>query len=564
MAGEADVRLKLSSVGDLSKATDELNKLQRELSESERENEKLKISLKGLESQIVRTATTKRANPLANMSGGTVGDGGMAAGMSRLAQQQRIDSAVKLHQIRKTEQAAVDRRKEETDAINENALAVDHLAAKVVGLGVAYKAVSSAVTSVIAKNEEFLGKLDQMGQVRADEELKLQIQGGLLPEDISKNMPQIERAVRLTPSVGGSTPAEMYANTVSLATQLASSNVKDPEALNAVLQLKAGTNRFGRGIGGDAADVRSLIQFTKGVGILEPKANDLVRIGGGIAEVFEASDLQFSDISHLSPHAATLKSLGMNEMAQLAAFANLTDVQGSELSGRGLKMVGLRLATAKETEASGKALAELGLTPDDVAIAEGGRSMTESMRLLRDKLAPIEQTKKNRLVEEIFGHEAIGIANTLLAPGRLEQIDEWTEKARQAQGFQTKVRTFQESRYARDRANIAATGFSLRRHDINTGERTWQEHTNELEAIRTRDLEGRSAPARAFLNFGAVVEDFANWAFFKSHGATPTEAGYESPSAKEQTRLLERIAVGVERRQERPINRNGQVEDTGY
>lgn len=551
----ADANVSVGFVGDSKSAEYAIARLQQQMQAMQ---EKMKHgSTAAAQSMSADAKRWQKANEEA-----------MSASVASAQRQQMAPHRIRFAEIRKSEMAAATARQSEAAELDASSDAVDRMAMKVLGVAAAYRVVSSAIGGVVAKNEEFLSKLDAMGQIRADEELKLQIQGGFVPQEIAKRMPQIEAAVTATPSVGGSTPAEMYANSVALTTQLASSNVKDPEALGAVLKLKAGTNRFGRGVGGEAADVRELIKFAKGVGVLEPTGKDIQRIGGGISEVFEASDLQFSDISHLSPHAATLKSLGMNEMQQLAAFASLTDVQGSELSGRGLKMMGLRLSTAKDTEASGKALAELGLTPHDVAIAEGGQSLTASMRRLRDKLAPIDAETKNRLIEDIFGQEAIGVAQTMLSPGRLEQIEAWTEKASRAEGFQSKVKAFEDSRFARDRANVAATGFSLRRHDINTGEFTWREHENELEKIRSQDLEGRSAPARAFLNFGSWVEDTANWTFNKSRGATPTEAGYENPNtakqvdiAERQLEVLERIESKSDRPRER--NRNGNIETAG-
>lgn len=395
--------------------------------------------------------------------------------------------------------------------------AVATIAAMAAGFGL----VQKSVTAVIAENHRLGQSITDTFRKLDQEELKMQIQAGLTPQQAQEQMPNIQKALLKTPSTS-------VAGAIQLQTQLASSGFKDQdiksgEALQTVLDLKAATNQFGESMGNEQQAVLALSQYLKGMG-QDSNAANIKQLGKQLVTLFATSDIQFGDLQQLAPNAGALKEFGLSDKEQLAAFSTLVDVMGGEKAATGSRNVVTRLATAAKSKERTGALKELGLKPEDVDIAIGGDQFIPTLEKVSKALKSKKPEDANRLLSEIFGDEGQAAAANLFNPEKIQLIKQRIAEQEGGKAFDQGVATFQQSAYADRQRRQVRTDFSLRQAGLNqkgAGRQDVTEIGQQVVANAAAEGGNLTAPAAigeaAFstgAGFGMTPEDTAQWIQF--------------------------------------------------
>lgn len=396
------------------------------------------------------------------------------------------------------------------------------IAAKYVTITAVIGSVGTALKAVGDENTKLLNQLDEFAARNSQTTLKLQIQGAMTSPEVRAMMPGLEKSLMATPSAN-------MDNALKIQTQLASSgfkgeDVKSGEALKAMLDIKAATNQFGESIGDEAEAAKSLSMLLKAGGSANPSAKEMRNLGGSIVSLFESSDVQFPDFKQLAPKISGLKNFGLSMEESVATFSALTDVMGGNKADTGLAQFVSRTATAGAFPERAAELKKLGLSPEDVAMAPGGKSITETIDLMRTRMKALPQAEQNQIVAKLYGEEAGPSASYLMSDAGSEKMKEYIGKASNRVPFERNVSAFQESRYAANARMGISKDFALANIDIATGGKSWAEYNAESEADALQQNIGQKPGRRMLNNFGTVVERAATSVPYYL-GMTPTEAG---------------------------------------
>lgn len=443
---------------------------------------------------------------------------------------------------------------------------------------IAARSLGNVIGGIADKNKQLADSISKIGEVRAEEDLKLMIQGGFTPQQVEKQMPALRQAAMDMPAISD------YAQLVQLQTQLASSSFKSGDvasgaAAREFLGISAATNQFGKSVGDPKQALMSVAMFAKSQGIAEPGAEDLHRIGGGLTRLFATSDIQFPDLQQLAKEGAALTGFGMSEQQQLGAFSMLRDQLGAEGGAVGLRNVVSRLGTAGASQDRVGALESIGLKPEDVAIAKGGKNLPEVLGRLQGALAGVSEEQKNQVLTKLFEIQGLPAAQTLLSNPQL--LEKRISEAGDVQAFEASTQKFAASRFAEAQQDKIRKQFAERGIDTATGERTWAEI--DLEQARRfaerREDVARGAPGvgRAFGQSALSAEEYfsstMNW-FYQKSGFQPADVPGGPSGASQQGTQMVGVLLSIdsnmkqqvrlqEENNKRARNRNGNVETVG-
>lgn len=312
------------------------------------------------------------------------------------------------------------------------------------GIAGGFSVIQRAIGAVLKTNKEFSASVSEIATKQAELELKLQIQAGLTPAELQKKIPVILKNLLQTPSTD-------LAGALSIETQLASSGFKKIDidsgsALQTMLKLKAATNQFGRSLEDPKESVKAISQFIKGSqGIAQPTAKDIEKVGGGLTQLFEGSEIQFRDLTDLAAKAAKLSASGLTPEMQVAAFSVIRDVKESPEAATGLRQVVSRLESAGLSKVKVDALKSIGLTPQDIDLV--GKDFPAALGNLNTALSKVDERKQRAVRQILFGEKGAEAGEIILSragqiPGRVE--------AQKGPAFLRNVKTFQESTFARE------------------------------------------------------------------------------------------------------------------
>ena len=329
-----------------------------------------------------------------------------------------------------------------------------------VGLAAAaYHTLRLAITGTLDENKKLSEGISDTSEKLAEQALKLQIQSGRTPAAVAEKLPQIEQALKLTPTtdlVGG----------IQLETQLASSGFEKKDidsgaALQTVLDLKAATNQFGESMGDITESVKSISQFLKAQGVEAPSAAQVRSVGGNLTTLFAGSDIQFPDLSQLAEVAGTLKSAGMTTEQQLAAFSRSRDVLGAAKGATAMRQVVSQMTTFSADEGKVSALEKIGLNPTDLDLV--GETFTTALDRLREGIKTLPEEQRAPTLKTLFGQEAGSSAAIMLDPSFTKIVRERETTLGDATLFEKNLNAFQTSRFAaRKRLEIEKEGFERR------------------------------------------------------------------------------------------------------
>lgn len=453
---------------------------------------------------------------------------------------------------------------------NKFATDMKRWATGLVSVSAGYRLVQSGITAVIAKNKEFSRSVDQVFKKFSEAELKLQIQGGLTPIQLQKKLPTIFKSVLQTPSTD-------VAGALGLQTQLVSSGFKKEdidsgEALQTVLDLKAATNQYGRTVEEPKKAVRAISQFVKaGLGVSSPSAANIRSTGGKLTQLFEGSDIQFEDLAELAKNASTLKTLGMSEDVQLAAFSALVDVKGGAEGSTGIRQVATRLRGASLSKAKVSALESIGLKPEDVDLI--GESLPEALVKLREGASSVDEKTASNALQTLFGEKGLSAGTALI-----DKIDLIQERLEMLKGgaFERNLEIFQGSSFARDQRFGIREEFAQRLLSLQNKNITFETLRSAGNARQAELLLGaKDEKERAKIAAQATLSE-AHLSAREGFGLTPTgsvqvqsvldsgrtfnEAANDANEraiklAEEQLEVLRNIEKNNPKRN-RPINRN--------
>ena len=381
---------------------------------------------------------------------------------------------------------------------NKSTVASLHAVAVRVGAAAAaYRVLTQAVQTVVDKNKELSTGIDQTVSKLDDKKLKLQIQAGINDAELNRKLPKIKQALLETPSA---TLPEAF----DIERQLASSgfsreDIDSGKALDTVLQLRAATNQFGEDMGDVAEGIKAVSQLLKAQGFATPTAEQIRGTGGRLATLFEGSDIQFQDLGDLAKQSALLKELGLSETTQLAAFSTLRDVLPAGDAGTGLRQVASRLRGAGESKDKTDALAEVGLTPQDVDLI--GEDLPTALRRMATAFRELEKTKpadeaeriKSSLLLKVFQERGQAAAATLI--GAVDTIEQ-REELQRGDTFQRGVARFQESTFATRQRTQLRTDIARQELDKQRGGVTFEDVRNELAALQAERSVGADAATR--------------------------------------------------------------------
>lgn len=344
-------------------------------------------------------------------------------------------------------------------------------------LSAAYDGVKRVVAALTEQQRKLSQSIDETIPKLDEQQLKLQIQAGLTPQQVEGKIPQIKKSLLETPSTD-------LSGAFQIQTQLVSSGFKQGDidsgaALKTVLDLKAATNQFGEEMGNVKESVAAVAQFLKATGS-DTSAANIRKIGGNLTQLFEGSDIQFGDLSPLAGEAATLTSKGLSTDIQLAAFSALRDVKNAPEAATGFRQVVSRMSSAGESPAKVKALESIGLKPEDIDLI--GEEFPTALKRLKDAVGNVDEKTGRSAVFALFGEKGESAGNALL--GKLDVIDQRLEILRGG-AFERNVKLFQESAYAgRQRVGIRRQ-FSEREINQQRGGITFQDARNLIQTEMT-------------------------------------------------------------------------------
>jgi hypothetical protein len=392
----------------------------------------------------------------------------------------------------------------------------------VTAMAAGFGLVQKSITAVIAENHRLGQSITDTFRKLDQEELKMQIQAGLTPQQAQAQMPKIKEALLNTPST-------TLAGAVQLQTQLASSGFQQADidsnaALQTVLDLKAATNQFGESMGDEKEAVLSLSMYLKGMGVQAPSAANIKELGKQLVTLFATSEIQFPDLKHLAPNAGTLKSFGLSDKEQLAGFSTLVDVMGGEKAATGLRNVVTRMATAAKSDERKAAFKELGFKPEDVDIAIGGDQFIPTLEKVSKALKSKTPEQANRLLSEIFGDEGQSAAAELFNPEKIALIKKRIAEQGNGAAFDLSVTTFQQSGYAERQRRQVKTDYALRQAGMNqqgAGHQDVKEIGQQAAAVAAGNGGNLSAPVAVGQSMfgigeglGMTPEQTAQWIQF--------------------------------------------------
>jgi hypothetical protein len=404
----------------------------------------------------------------------------------------------------------------------------------VAALGGSYTVLQKVVQATAAANKQFSDDVTRTFRTLAEQELKLQIQAGLTPEQVKDTMPVIQSELKATPSTD-------LAGAIKLQTQAASSgfnekDVKSGAALKTVLEIKAATNQFGEGMGDEKEAVLALSQFLKGMGKDSPAAKDIHQLGGELVSLFATSDIQFSSLKQLAPEVSNLRGFGLKQQEMLAAASVLVDVMGDEKAATGLRNVVTRTATAAKSKERTEAFKEMGLKPEDVDMAIGGDQFIPTLEKISQKLKGMKPEAQNRLLSKILGDEGQSAGSVLFDPEKIKLIKTRIKDASDQTLFKQGVKSFQESGYADRQRREIDTQVAQRDTAIRQGT-SHQDVREEGRKVRAqmeaKGIRGAGAPQAvgegifgAGEMIGMTPEETAQWISFMSGSQERSWGGF--------------------------------------
>ncbi len=543
MSGDAEVKLKFVS--------DEKALASMEQKLASMRNELDRVAAAGK-----KVGQTKIDPFAARMSGGSVGDSGIASMMSRQAVQQQKNLAMLDREI--------DRYKKLSDA-KANAFGIAMPSAgNLVGSMVA--AMGAGAVAVGQRSTRWSEDVSKSSFNMGELELKLMNQADISKQEAQNRIRTVGAVLKKTPSIGtltGGVEMQTWLESAGLNKQ----DVQSGKMLDTIAEGLTTLNAFGKdkGFTSDKESVRTIVGGAKAFG-LGDTAEAVKEFSDTISMGFKVSAMEAQHLPTFLREGAAMSALGVTPQESMGVFSTMVSSgMPAESAAVAMRTYGTKLADVKPGQERDQALASLGLKQSDVALTHDN-TIFQSLAKMRGALAGKSELEQESAITQIFGGEQYAGIQMLLR-------DQGAMKSKAAEIGDTSAldQTVSQSRrhvsFSRTRSQIDKE-LSDWESSVKIGT-TWE----DIKLWQEKRYAGKMANANtAGERFGAGIEDVGmsvgNW-FAQMAGYSPEEMAIGQQAAQEsrkrQEELLERNAIAAEKTAEnlmnRERNRNGNVEN---
>jgi hypothetical protein len=444
---------------------------------------------------------------------------------------------------------------------------IDTITAKFGVAGLAATAIGAGIKGSLDEIQRFNSKLDETNEKVREMKAKLQTQDNLSEADLQQQMPAIRLAAFKTPvmEIDQAIDAQRQLSSVGIDEE----DVRSGKALDNLLQLRALSNSFGDTAEAPEVTAKALSQFLTSVGS-QKGADDIKRVGSKLAMLSVDSPIEASNLKQLSQVGSVLTQHGLDEDEQLAGFRVAFEAQGDAVGSTGFRNVVSRLGTAGTDKTRTEALEKLKLKPEDVAIAEGGVTVSAALDKVRGGLKKLSPVEQNTALKDLFSEESMATAGLLTSDKGFERFQAGLDAAKNAGGeAEARISRFQNSREAIIRRSQLGEAIT---YETKADEgATWKEHDQLEQQRRTNVMAAAKGPGgRLFAGYENWVDSTADWAH-KKMGFTPDQMygmkdgqflknalEQQNAEIRKQTQLLEQLVNKPPER--KPILLNSRIE----
>lgn len=319
-----------------------------------------------------------------------------------------------------------------------------------------------------------------------------------------------------------------------VATQLSSSGFQDPVkngTLNTALALMQSSNQIDGDVGGF---VKGSGQFLQAFGLQKNQQN-LSELGVRMQGLFKSTDVQAADLTEFAKAAPVLAGSKMGMGESLSVLTALRETMNAGEAATGARNVVSIMQASGKNETATKALASIGLRPDQVDIqGEGLKTALERLKASTQNLGEAEQAG---VLTQIFGRENVAPARILMnSTGRFGDFMKMQQEA--APQFVRDVGTARSGMAAQsvraqvqDQLDSFANADALERQQLVRDARV---------NVRNRDIKNQAAKGGAWNSFWAGSRAITG--AIEDNAIRPLFGESETPLGAMHAREMERLA----------------------
>lgn len=539
--------------------------------------------------QLRRLETARRMDAMLmrdSRGGGLSVAGGIAANAA-MDEQKRINAAIRLHQIRKAEQAAIENGEKaqlartrlverEVDAYTKlQSMKQRDIPSAPIGtlLGGAGATLLAGAAAAGQRTSRWSEDVSKSSFTMAELELKLMNQADLTKKGAQSRIRMVGDILKATPSIGtlaGGVEMQTWLESAGLDKQ----SVESGRMLNVIAEGLVTLNAFGKdkGFTSDKESVRTLVGGAKAFGLGDDE-KAVRRMSDVMSMGFKVSAMEAQHLPSFLKEASGYAALKMAPETAMGIFSTMVS-QGmpAETASVALRNYGTKLAAsrmagesesdyAERTSKRGSILASLGVKDSQLQLSSENDVFT-SLRTLNKALAGKSEQERDSAIVGLFGAENFAGIQMML-----RDVDLFQQRAGEIADTKSLNKIIEQSR--RHQA------FSRQRDALTTEVADWESSVKigttwkDIESWQGKRYATRMANATtAGERFGISLEDVSltvgNW-FAKMFTTPEAIAGREVGAEAERRReeLLERSARAAEQTAKntmRGVGRNNGVE----
>lgn len=413
MAGESEIKLGIKAFADIDAAV-------KAYSELERKNESLEAKLKSSSKESQKSKSQeidmiKRWQQANNEA--MAAQVANAKKVEKLAQERqqrldpnRIDAAIKLSQIRKSEMAAAERRNviPEPTLWDQATQGATGYLTKMFAIGTAVNLISNAIGAVVTRNKEWADSIGDLDKKMDEARAKI---GGLIGGDEKQSGRAMEHSIDIAMGL----PAAASVKEVSeVQRRIASAGLDKklgPLLEEQTHRLNILTQNYGEGssaIGGADMLLKAINALPAGTEITPEVVRDLVT---EIGNTFAKSTAEQPELFRFFQESQLLRSMGTNRKEDLALFSMAQTGLGAERTGTGMKRFVEAFNVVEEGSKEAGLLSQLGYGRNDLHLSKTGSALA-STRMLESRMKEKgwDAVRRDEFRKVFFGQEASPLA----------------------------------------------------------------------------------------------------------------------------------------------------------
>ena len=332
--------------------------------------------------------------------------------------QERIRSAIKLSQIRKSEMAAANARNTVPDpTLWEQATsgATGYLT-KMFAIGTAVNLIGDAIGAVMEKNKAWSNSIGELDKRTDDMRAKLGVQlGGGGDKVAGKALERSADIAMSTPSVDSIVKAGDITRKLSSAgfdSSLVKSGILEEQAN----RLNILTGNFGEGadhLAGAEMLIKQIKSLAPGTKITNELIQDLVT---EIGNSFQLSTAEKPELSRFFMESGLLTAMGGERKENLALFTMAQETLGADRAGTGMRRFVDAMNVVEEGSKEEGLLSELDIGRTDLHTSKTGSVMASAKKLeAAMKAKGWDKIKRDNFRKVFFGQEASPVAEFALS-----------------------------------------------------------------------------------------------------------------------------------------------------